>query len=169
MTTITGTNNNDWIEGTALSETIVGLNGNDWLFGGGGNDAIKAGDGDDFLFGGEGNDVLRGGNGVDSLLGGVGDDFLFGGAGADRFVFQAASAVPEADRIGDFQVNQDKLEWAGVAGATVHSIVEANGHTRITYDHQGVDHTITLVGVAKSSLDALDFNGGWTFDAGVWL
>lgn len=54
--------------------TIVGTELNDYLFGTPGDDEILAGDGDDSVFGNDGNDVIYDGAGFDSLFGGKGDD-----------------------------------------------------------------------------------------------
>ncbi|MBC3873048.1 calcium-binding protein [Undibacterium flavidum] len=67
-----GTDNNDYLLGTALDDT---------LYGGAGEDSLSGGDGNDRLYGGLGTDVLYGEKGNDSLFGGDGDDYLFGGAG----------------------------------------------------------------------------------------
>lgn len=83
VTTITGTDYNDAIFGTAEWETIVGLGGSDEIFGGAGQDVIEGGDGNDTLHGGDDHDTLIGGNNGDALYGNSGNDTLDGGSGVD--------------------------------------------------------------------------------------
>src|SRR3954469_12888668 len=76
-----GTNDDDVIRGTAVTDRIVAKSGNDYLSAGAGDDMIDGGGGDDVISGGEGNDVLLGGEGADLLHGGAGDDRFFAGEG----------------------------------------------------------------------------------------
>jgi Ca2+-binding RTX toxin-like protein len=69
----TGTNMNDIIIGSFLSETISGLDG---------NDKIQGNNGNDMIFGGNGNDIISGGGGFDKLFGQDGDDILIADASA---------------------------------------------------------------------------------------
>jgi Ca2+-binding RTX toxin-like protein len=64
---ITGTNEDDSLEGSHLNDTLIGLDGNDTLVGGAGNDSLVGGDGDDQFVGEEGNDIVDGGNGIDQV------------------------------------------------------------------------------------------------------
>lgn len=91
--TLTGT---DAIDGTgnALNNTLVG------------NDAAN------MLSGGAGRDVISGGAGDDRLIGGAGADSLTGGAGSDTFVF--ATPADKGDKIADFLVGTDLLEFSAV-------------------------------------------------------
>jgi hypothetical protein len=91
--TITGTDRDDRLRGTAGDDVICGLGGDDRIRGGGGadvlygdagDDRLRAGPGDDTAYGGEDDDLLRGGAGEDVLAGGPGVDRLRGGAGADH-------------------------------------------------------------------------------------
>ncbi len=80
-----GGNGSDDIKGNDGDDAISGGNGSDNLNGGDGDDALKGGNGSDNLNGGaSGDDVLKGGNGSDNLNGGAGDDELKGGNGSDR-------------------------------------------------------------------------------------
>ena len=63
--TITGTEEDDRLEGTAGADVICGLGGRDRLIGLGGNDVLAGGDGDDTLEGDGGDDLFRGGDGAD--------------------------------------------------------------------------------------------------------
>ncbi|HEX8126510.1 MAG TPA: calcium-binding protein, partial [Allosphingosinicella sp.] len=75
--TITGTEDADVLQGTALSEEIYGLAG------------------DDLLDGGEGDDLLDGGEGADTLTGGAGDDV---------YIADELDTIVEADSGGDDEV-----------------------------------------------------------------
>ena len=92
MATISGTSNNDLLEGSLESDLIVALAGDDRLLGNGGDDELFGDAGSDELFGGDGNDTLIGAVGVpvendrdgaDLLFGNLGDDLLFGNRGSD--------------------------------------------------------------------------------------
>ena len=103
--TLSGSAQDNTIDGLAGNDTIYGYDGNDQLIGGAGddrvyggnhNDVVEGGEGNDTLYGdngndqitgGAGNDTLYGGNDDDSLAGGTGNDRLDGGAGADTFYF----------------------------------------------------------------------------------
>lgn len=78
------TDGNDNITGTANDDTINGLGGNDVIAGAGGNDTIDGGGQSDRLFGDQGDDILIGGNGWDWLEGRADNDHLDGGFGYDR-------------------------------------------------------------------------------------
>ncbi len=96
---LTGSAQNDHLEGNGHanklfgdsgSDVLLGKGGNDMLFGGNGSDTLEGNKGSDDLFGGNQKDVLIGGNGADMLRGGNGGDTMTGGHGADTFMFKAA-------------------------------------------------------------------------------
>jgi Ca2+-binding RTX toxin-like protein len=64
--TMTGTSNNDLLEGTLADDVICGGKGNDTIKGLGGNDTLKGEGGSDKLYGGEGDDTLDGGLSTDT-------------------------------------------------------------------------------------------------------
>ncbi|HYW57028.1 MAG TPA: putative Ig domain-containing protein, partial [Polaromonas sp.] len=104
---VDGSELDDVLLGTNITDRIRGFGGNDGLIGGGGDDVIWGGAGDDEIYGddithasgnfvidpathgkdildgGEGNDILEGGGNDDTLTGGLGDDELVGGSGND--------------------------------------------------------------------------------------
>ena len=98
---ITGTPNDDHLDGYLGNDTIRGRRGNDtiqaWsgndvihaglgddnIHGWGGDDIIYAGSGDDHVLGHAGADIMLGGSGNDAIFGGPGDDELLGGAGSN--------------------------------------------------------------------------------------
>ena len=65
-----------------------------------------------FLYGSQGRDSLDGGAGDDYLRGYLGNDVLTGGTGADRFVFERTFAANGTDRITDFEVDYDILDFS---------------------------------------------------------
>src|SRR5258706_8398523 len=109
MATLNGTNGNDTIIGTTDADTINGLGGNDFL----------AGDsGDDSIVGGAGNDTLYGDGGNDWLEGGAGNDSMSGGGGQDNIVFREFGAA-NADTIGSFDANWDRIQLDAAAFADI--------------------------------------------------
>jgi Ca2+-binding RTX toxin-like protein len=78
---INGTDESEFLYGTAAYDRIRGNDGDDSLFGRAGMDRLLGGDGFDNLHGGGGNDKLFGGANNDNLYGGFGDDKLHGDSG----------------------------------------------------------------------------------------
>ncbi|MGP1387326.1 MAG: beta strand repeat-containing protein [Thainema sp.] len=112
---ISGTPDNDVLNGTDGRDQTLGGDGNDVISGLGRRDLLNGEDGDDILHGGAGADELSGGNGTDLLNGGAGDDLidggsdsdaLFGGAGADQFVISPTSGV---DIVFDYEAGIDQV------------------------------------------------------------
>ncbi len=132
--------------GGAGNDTFTGGEGAANITGGAGNDSITGGSGADVLIGGADNDTIVGGGGNDTITGGTGVDSLTGGAGNDTFIFAATSSgtnagsdallVASLDRITDFVVVDDTLQFADlgtetfVLQATSQAVVNAlNGGT----------------------------------------
>lgn len=102
MAVITGTVENNSLNGTPASDIIYPQGGNDTADGAEGNDVLYGGQGDDCLFGGPADDRLYGGQGNDCLDGGVGFDILFGGAGNDTLDGGAGNNLLFGDEGNDF-------------------------------------------------------------------
>nr|WP_235580977.1 calcium-binding protein [Pseudorhodoferax sp. Leaf265] len=83
---LTGTADNDTVQGYASDDTLNGGAGNDTLYARAGNDTVLGGGDNDNLHGEAGNDTLKGEAGDDILSGGAGDDTLDGGTGNDILV-----------------------------------------------------------------------------------
>jgi Ca2+-binding RTX toxin-like protein len=102
---ITGTDDDETLDGSSSDDTIAGLGGNDIIYGWQGDDDLNGGDGDDYLYGENtfslgsyeytGNDLLIGGAGNDHLYGGAGTDVMRGGAGDDEYGVNETSDVVE--------------------------------------------------------------------------
>lgn len=115
------------------------------------------------LIGGLGNDALEGADGRDSLSGQHGLDTLAGVAGDDRFEISAASG---ADLFTDFTAGAGvgdviRIVGLGTAFDTFAEVLAAT--TQVGADaviDLGSGRTITLAGVAKTSLVADDFAFG---------
>lgn len=87
---VTGSTNNDHIQGNAVSNFLQGQGGNDWIDGGDGDDILMGGQGIDTLFGGLGNDTFRASTND-------GNDSYDGGAGVDTYDLSATSAAATVD------------------------------------------------------------------------
>jgi Ca2+-binding RTX toxin-like protein len=151
------------VSGSNFDDTIVGSASADTLSGATGNDVLDGDQGNDLLNGQNGADALAGGLGADTLNGGTGADTMTGGAGNDRFDFAAGFGV---DRIEDFLAGAGvgdmiRLTGLGTAYDTFAEILAAATQTGAdTVINLGGANTITLAGVAKTSLSADDFAFG---------
>ncbi|TNC99974.1 MAG: hypothetical protein FD118_3517 [Rhodocyclaceae bacterium] len=127
-TSITGTADNDTLDGTLLSEPIYGLAG------------------DDIINGKEGSDTLLGAEGNDTLDGGTGTDILRGGSGDDTYVLDSAGdVVDETDSLG--------ADTGGIDLVKV-NVATANGsYTLTTYVENA---TLTHAVAYKLTGNALD-------------
>ena len=120
--TITGTDDDDILNGGDGNDTLYGQNGNDTLNGNDGNDILWGGNGNDILNGGNGNDTLWGDNGYDILNGGAGNDILNGGdREKDRYLFQRGHGQDIINDKGYYyvsdQINDIIFEGASFADA----------------------------------------------------
>lgn len=84
--TLTGSGDDNRLEGNDHANTLAGAEGNDELWGAGGNDVLYGDEGDDELYGDTGNDILYGGQGNDYLDGQDDDDVLIGGSGENTLI-----------------------------------------------------------------------------------
>ena len=150
---IDGGNSNDAILGLAGDDILDGGNGNDVLDGGGGDDTLTGGNGNDMLFGSFGDDALMGGNGEDSLDGGAGDDELTGGNGPDLFVFNAGFGD---DVITDFK-NNDHIQFDDELFESPEAVLMASEQVGEDTVITAGTNTVTLLGVQASSLQEDDF------------
>lgn len=143
---ISGTSDADRLIGSASDEEIRAGGGDDEAFGGSGDDRLRGGRGNDFLDGGEGNDRLRGDHG---------DDVLVGGAGRDRFIFNLQGGD---DVVRDYVDETDRLDFTNFNFATADDLLATarQSGADVVFDlPTGV--SVTLQGVALSSLEATDF------------
>lgn len=118
--TLNGTKGLDWIDGGGGNDNINGRGGNDILLGSAGNDSINGGGGQDNIDGGNGNDMLDGGAGMDMLMGGGGSDILMAGLQRNAkqtfsrtFQLQESQEVPRVantDATGTVTATLDGME-----------------------------------------------------------
>ncbi len=181
--TITGTENNDSLDGTIVTDTIIANEGDDIANGGAGNDTIDGGNGNDTLngdegndlitdgddsdennqfkdelSGGAGNDTLIAGNGKDTLNGNNGDDILTGGGNIDLFVFDFESGA--TDTITDFNTTEDIIDISG--DSFDHLVYYSDLILTDTTNGVEIDlggHTLILEGVTVQQLNYTHFEG----------
>jgi Ca2+-binding RTX toxin-like protein len=147
MAILIGTEDDNFIFGTAEADEISALGGN--VFGAGGNDTADGGTGNDTLAGGDGDDVLLGGDGNDEIVGNAGAADLTGGTGDDRYVWQIGSAFSApADSTSLARDVVHAFEGAGVAGGDTLQLVESDGR-RIVFD--GARAMVPAVGATIGS------------------
>jgi hypothetical protein len=131
LSTRTGTEANDILQGTSFADNLYGKEGNDILIGNKGSDYLTGGCGADILVGGAGNDVLTGGSGKNVLL---------GEEGANTFVLE-----PNAfSNIVDFETERDLLAFSGVENTQNLTFSTETGNTLIRYSG---DIIATVLGV----------------------
>jgi Ca2+-binding RTX toxin-like protein len=117
---VRGTQNDDDITGSSQDDTLDGNAGDDIIVGGLGADAISGGAGNDLLVGGVGKDSISGGDGDDFINGGLGADALDGGDGEDTFYYTSVteSNGGDADVITGFVSADDTIEINGVVAGS---------------------------------------------------
>ncbi len=150
---------NDRVFGRGGNDLLEGGDGRDRLQGGRDNDGLNGGENRDFLSGGKGNDFLSGGGAIDRLRGdggrdfldgGRGRDILTGGGGADTFIFRAGDAD---DRITDFEVGTDELQFANFASPDdIRVLLGESGFVEIDYSGGSVllEEVTNVAGVRDS-------------------
>lgn len=90
-------------EQPSVGKRIIGTFRRDFLIGTEGDDTIK---------GFAGRDYINGAAGDDLIIGGRGSDRLRGGRGNDTFIYK--STLDRRDRIKDFEVGSDKLDFTDI-------------------------------------------------------
>jgi Ca2+-binding RTX toxin-like protein len=156
---IYGGTDGDTLNGGADLDSLFGEAGTDTLNGDAGNDTLDGGADADSLNGGADSDTLKGGLGNDRLYGGSGQDWLYGQGGADTFVFNNVDTG--ADRIYDFELGVDKLEFFGLAnGIDDLTISLSAGQIRILIEPSNTIFRINNLGTAgdiTALLNDMDF------------
>ena len=149
--TIHGGAGDDTFYGNGGNDTLYGDNGNDRLNGGDGNDVLHGGEGDDALGGDNGDDVLHGGEGNDSLYGGAGHDTLDGGAGddyleggdteSDTYLFRAGHGK---DMVKDYSYNDEQADTLHFEGAQAEKTAFAREGNDLVVKAYGSDDRVAL-------------------------
>ncbi|MEW5891332.1 MAG: calcium-binding protein, partial [Pseudomonadota bacterium] len=119
-----GTDGDDFISGTAVTDridakggndTILAKAGDDSILGGEGNDDIDAGAGDDVVDAGPGHDIVDGREGNDTLTSSGGSDFVYGGPGDDAIFAADGDTVIDTEGVNTL----DLSAYAGLTGANL--------------------------------------------------
>ncbi|MEF3047818.1 calcium-binding protein [Pseudotabrizicola sp. L79] len=125
----------------------IGTDTDDVLTGADAATAFFAGAGNDRLTGSTAEDVLDAGTGADTLDGGAGNDSLTGGSGADTVVLRTGMG---ADRISDFVVGEDTLDFSNLTSAERAAVTfgaDGSGDRQVRL---GDGSTLTMTGVARN-------------------
>jgi Ca2+-binding RTX toxin-like protein len=140
QSTVTGDNNNNTLNGTALADSISGLNGDDTISGLGGNDKIS---------------------------GGYGSDSMTGGAGSDIFALESfigSTYVQDFDVVTDFLQGQDKVDLRGLGIGSLDAVLaitnnDFSNNAIITtyYNNIGGSYSLKLDGIDRGFLATTDF------------
>jgi Ca2+-binding RTX toxin-like protein len=139
---------NDW------SNYLIGTAGSDYIYGYGGNDLLE---------GRGGNDWMSGGSGNDELIGGSGFNDYWGGSGYDTFTMSArAGAAFSDDFINDFTFDVDIIDvsaWGVSDFGQIAVLLDSDGAGNATLNafYGGLDHILTIDGVAPDELLPSDF------------
>ncbi len=165
-----GIESEGFVHASASGIAITGLSTDDYMTGGTGADTLAGGFGNDTIIGGAGNDVMTGGSGLDlyrySGTGNLGNDIITD--------FNARLDIPNrqyphgcnphyrnADAAANVQQDHIDLRGTGYAAADLGAgiaVLAAGGNTVISFNAGALaGTTITLQGVAASSINAADF------------
>lgn len=141
------------INGTYRSETITGTSSGDTIHG-------QAGD--DILFGYEGNDLIYGNSGDDDLWGGSGINNLYGGTGDDYFILSSRQDQLSDTYIGDFDFDEDTIDvsaWGVSDFSQIKALLSSDDNNDAVFNayYNGLNHFVTIGGVAVDELQASDF------------
>ena len=148
----TGSDHNDFLHGSNVSNQIFGEGGRDFIDGRSGNDLLRGGDGRDTIEGGNGADTLHGDNGNDSLEGNGSDDTLWGGSGNDTL----------SGGSGDDYINGGgDLDTVSYAGASSYVIINLDLSTYQNTHTEGMDRLLSIEAVIGSDYnDSIRANSG---------
>ena len=114
-----------------------------------GGENKSTGDGDDIIGGSKGDDTLDGGAGSDYLLGGEGKDtFIHNFAQSGNITFDGGTNFG-TDTIGDFNPDQDSIDFQGIDDITGLTVTALSGQTTIA---AGDGTTLTFIGVSPDEL-----------------
>jgi Ca2+-binding RTX toxin-like protein len=100
-------NGDDLLTGTPDNDVLNGFQGDDRLFGLTGDDLISGGSENDLIQGDRGGDELFGNFGQDILSGGLGIDTLTGNEGPDIFVVQSQNSSQSSNDVNNDARNYD--------------------------------------------------------------
>jgi Ca2+-binding RTX toxin-like protein len=148
-------NGDDLLTGTPDNDVLNGFQGDDRLFGLTGDDQISGGSGNDLIQGDRGGDELFGNSGQDILSGGLGIDTLTGNEGPDIFVVQSQNSndvnsdAKNYDIINDFE-SGDLLTLDGIQFEQL-SISQDGSNTNI-FDAHNNELLSTLINTSANEI-----------------
>ena len=96
----------------------------------------------------------KGKAGADTLIGGQGNDILVGGDNNDLFVWKSGDADGSTDRVSDFQLGVDQLDFADVLDGGVSAGNLAN-YLQVTPDDSDTVINVFSNGVVGSVPDLI--------------
>jgi hypothetical protein len=140
------------MHGGAGSDRLFGFTANDWLVGGDEADQLHGEAGNDVLLGDAGDDFLTAGTGDDRIDGGVGNDYMVTGTGLDKVKFSEGQDVVE-----DFDVNQDVLDFSGIANVKSIADLTITSFDTGTLIADASGNNIWLSGVSVAADIQMDF------------
>jgi Ca2+-binding RTX toxin-like protein len=150
-----GGESEDYLAGTAWSDSLVAAAG---------DDRLNGFDGDDRLFGGAGNDVIAGGGGDDLLDGGAGNDSLSGGAGNDSYRLARGSGHDRIVNLDTAGFDEIVFEDAGAAA----DLWFARDGSHLVIARSGSEDSVTVVdwyGPRADRIDRIRYADGDALDA----
>ena len=152
--TISGSDADESLFGTAGRDFLSGFEGDDILYGGMGDDTLVGGSGADWLRAGDDDDILQGASGADTLRAGTGDDVVSGGAGRDTFEYTSG-----ADTIADFTAGESIVIDARLLPGSWDDLQRlfATSETGGTLIDFGRGDSLLIEGVLPSALDPTAF------------
>lgn len=123
--TCVGTNNNDIIIGSFLSERI---------FAQGGDDKIQGNGGGDIVYGGEGSDSIQGGSAFDKLFGQAGDDYIYADATTSLTGSQTTNESAINNRLNELFLGLDFNDLADVEKMIIIDSLNSNSESPDVFD-----------------------------------
>jgi dienelactone hydrolase len=165
-----GIESDGFVQAPATPTVISGLSTDDYIIGGASGDVLEGGFGDDTIIGGTGNDLITGGSGLDvyrySGTGNQGNDVITDfNALLDipngQYFHSCSPRYRSAEAAANAQQDHIDLRGTGYAATDLGSGITAiaNGSSTLIRFNAGAltGTTITLQGVAASSINAVDF------------
>lgn len=144
------------VNASKLATSITGSTEDDTINGGAGKDMLDGHSGDDVINGGAGNDTIYGQAGDDTLDGGIGADTMIGGDGDDvYYVDNVGDRVVEDNVVGDYDTVRSTISFdLGTAGFVER--LELLGKSNLNGTGNGLDNEL----LGNSGNNVLDGGAG---------
>lgn len=141
---ISGSDGDDLLVGTAGIDHIDALDGGDLINAGAGDDVIFGGAGDDNIVAGAGRDIILAGSGDDIVFAGAGNDLVAGGDGNDRLYGEAGADTLLGEAGDDLLSGGTDNDW--LSGGEGHDRLEGDGGNDIIEGGAGNDSMVDGTG-----------------------